>query len=540
MNLRTRSVGQFFRFQLILLAAVAAGAPSTGVLAQTYGAQQAVRRSLDNLGRPPRDTDQGRITTNRAAVSYARDVLPILQANCHGCHSPGDAGGGLEMTVFDSLLGGGESGMPAIVPGDPDSSYLIQQITPRRGQARMPKDERPLADAEIALIRRWIEQGAVNDSAPMAARDAYSNGRSASYDSAAGMIDTTYVSPTAIAVAAIRPAQLLSSPTAELLPTEVITAAGLQYLGFEPSTIDEVIVFVGQINMMGPTEYGAVIKFTGPFRAASINRGIRAHARLSEFAGKRYLQSQHPMMPSFFGPDNRTLIVAPDATLRRLVDAKEQAKTGPLLDRVRNVPAGSDLYLAVDTSSTSLRPFIEMGVAQAKAGRNVPFEAQKFLDLPKLISALELTLNISPSGPMSLVLHANDDAAAEQLETALLEATNRYQGTAPSERYYGAGNDPVAQAMAQFTERFSRPFRPQRNGASVTLFQVEAQSQAQQQLASLAVFGVGVGIQALQAAQAAAERTAATAATAETTEGGGFVEPAPSADSSVPPSSPRR
>jgi hypothetical protein len=102
---------------------------------------------------------------------------------------------------------------------------------------------------------------------------------------------------------------------------------------------------------------------------------------------------------------------------------------------------------------------------------------------------------------MSLVVHATDEAAAQQLETLIAEASNN-PAAAPGDGY--AAEDPVAQAMAQYAERFSQPFRPQRNGTSVTLFRVEAQSAAQQQLASLAVFGIGAGVQAIQAARTAA------------------------------------
>jgi mono/diheme cytochrome c family protein len=527
------------------LATVMVTAAVNDVLAQTYGAQQSVRRSLDRLGRPAPEAGQDAGAANARPVSYQRDVLPILRANCHGCHGPDKVSGGLEMTTFDSLLQGGESGSPAVVPGDPDSSYLVQMITPVDGEAAMPQNKRPLAASQIALVRRWIEQGASDDSQAGITRNPYGGeprsqpygeARSEPYGSGPtpGMIDTTYVSPTAVAVAAIRPAQLLSAPAAELLPTEVFTAAGLQYLGFEPMSVEEVVAYFGPPNIAGPTEYGVAIKFSSPFRAATINRAIRAHAQLSEFAGKRYLQSPHPALPSFFGPDNRTLVIAPDATLRRLVQSKDQPKTGPMLERLASVAAGSDLYLTVDLAS--LRPFVEMGLAPAKASGKIPPHAQKFLDLPKLISALELTFNISASGPISLVLHANDEAAAEKLETVLLETTNQGAAspnatTAPTARYgsYGTGaEDPVAQSVTQFVERFWRPFRPQRNGTSVTLLQVDAQSQAQQQLASLAVFGIGVGVQAAQAAQVA--RTAAPAADE------GFVAPAETVESAELPS----
>jgi hypothetical protein len=73
-------------------------------------------------------------------------------------------------------------------------------------------------------------------------------------------IDTTYVSPNAIAIVVLRPAQIMTAPMAELLPTEVATAAGLKYLGFDPSDVEEVSAFVDQINPAAPIEYGLVVK----------------------------------------------------------------------------------------------------------------------------------------------------------------------------------------------------------------------------------------------------------------------------------------
>src|SRR5580765_8203292 len=100
----------------------------------------------------------------QADVSYFKDVLPILRAkNCTGCHQPAKQGGDYVMTEFAALLKGGESGSAAVVPGKPEKSYLIEQITPASGKAAMPKDAPPLSDTELATIRKWIEQGAKND-----------------------------------------------------------------------------------------------------------------------------------------------------------------------------------------------------------------------------------------------------------------------------------------------------------------------------------------------------------------------------------------
>ncbi len=71
--------------------------------------------------------------------------------------------GGYLMTDAASLLAAGESGSPAIVPRDSKQSYLIHEIEVIDGKAEMPKGGKPLAAAEIELIKRWIDEGAIID-----------------------------------------------------------------------------------------------------------------------------------------------------------------------------------------------------------------------------------------------------------------------------------------------------------------------------------------------------------------------------------------
>ena len=96
-------------------------------------------------------------------VSYYKQIRPILQANCQGCHQPAKAGGAYVMTDFARMLAGGETGDPAIVAGNPDGSALITLITPVDGKAAMPKGKGPLSEADIKLLRDWISQGAQDD-----------------------------------------------------------------------------------------------------------------------------------------------------------------------------------------------------------------------------------------------------------------------------------------------------------------------------------------------------------------------------------------
>jgi len=95
-------------------------------------------------------------------VSFATDVAPILAKNCAQCHGPAPAMANLDLRSRDAALKGGQHG-PAIVPGDAAASRLYQHLT-GKAQPQMPMGWR-LTDAEIAVIKAWIDNGAEWDSA---------------------------------------------------------------------------------------------------------------------------------------------------------------------------------------------------------------------------------------------------------------------------------------------------------------------------------------------------------------------------------------
>ena len=100
-----------------------------------------------------------------APVSYYKQVRPLFQTSCFGCHQPAQAKGGLVMTSHAGLLKGGESGDPGVVPNHPEKGTLLAQITPvGKEPAEMPKEGQPLSADQIALVRRWISEGAKDDS----------------------------------------------------------------------------------------------------------------------------------------------------------------------------------------------------------------------------------------------------------------------------------------------------------------------------------------------------------------------------------------
>ena len=98
------------------------------------------------------------------AVSFHREVRPILQARCTGCHQPAKPRGDVVLVRHADLLRVTNGVEPAVQPGDPDGSLLVDVVTPHGGRApEMPEDAEPLAPEQVDLIRRWIAEGALDD-----------------------------------------------------------------------------------------------------------------------------------------------------------------------------------------------------------------------------------------------------------------------------------------------------------------------------------------------------------------------------------------
>src|SRR6187401_1455330 len=95
-----------------------------------------------------------------SAEIFSRDVRPILTAHCVECHGPTKQENGLRLDFGAAILRGGDSG-PAVVAGKPAESLFVQALLGTSDSvSRMPLKKPPLANSEVAAIRRWIESGA--------------------------------------------------------------------------------------------------------------------------------------------------------------------------------------------------------------------------------------------------------------------------------------------------------------------------------------------------------------------------------------------
>jgi len=97
------------------------------------------------------------------AVSFKRDVAPILIQQCQTCHGPDKVKGRYRVDTFERLGTAGSSGEPAVTAGSPEKSQLYSLLVAHDEDDRMPQKADPLPKVQIETIQKWIAQGAKFD-----------------------------------------------------------------------------------------------------------------------------------------------------------------------------------------------------------------------------------------------------------------------------------------------------------------------------------------------------------------------------------------
>jgi hypothetical protein len=98
--------------------------------------------------------------TDERRIDFAKDVLPILASQCFRCHGGVRELAGLNLADESRIKAPLRSGETAVVAGDPGASELLRRIVASDPDERMPPESAPLSEAEVAVIRRWIAEGA--------------------------------------------------------------------------------------------------------------------------------------------------------------------------------------------------------------------------------------------------------------------------------------------------------------------------------------------------------------------------------------------
>jgi hypothetical protein len=314
-------------------------------------------------------------------------------------------------------------------------------------------------------------------------------------------LDTSFALPNASIIVALRPAQILNCPFAQLYPTEILQAAAMKETGLDPLAAEQVLV------TFAPPGYAVVAHFAAP---AELKAGpMTTHTRTGKLDDRQYLQSvdPNPLAPSFYQPDGATLVAGPDSTIRQLAGASAAPPADSLLAKFAAASQNDDLLAMIDVAS--LRPLVNMAVMQAP----LPPELAELRNIPNLVKTIQLRVNLTQQTTSELVVTANNEADAQQLVFMFESYKQRIsaQAAAEAERAL-ASEDVIEQAQGRYMQRMIKLGDEQaqlpRVGDQIIVFRTDGSSDQNNQAVTLAVAGVLVALllPAVQAAREAARR----------------------------------
>ncbi|HLO17478.1 MAG TPA: c-type cytochrome domain-containing protein [Anaerolineales bacterium] len=133
----------------------ACGSQATGT---PVSASQPTEQVLPATSAPTTETPATQPAAQSAAISFAHDVLPIMESRCVSCHGENRIEKGLDLKTYDSLMAGSQNGL-VVSPGDAVDSKLVELIV----NQKMPKRGPKLTAPQIDLITQWVNQGALNN-----------------------------------------------------------------------------------------------------------------------------------------------------------------------------------------------------------------------------------------------------------------------------------------------------------------------------------------------------------------------------------------
>ncbi len=94
-------------------------------------------------------------STSEESVDYSTQIQPIFNSSCTNCHG---GAGGLNLSTYDNVMNGGNSG-DAVIPYDHSNSLLWQYVN----SGFMPLGNNDLTNTQVNLIAQWIDEGALSE-----------------------------------------------------------------------------------------------------------------------------------------------------------------------------------------------------------------------------------------------------------------------------------------------------------------------------------------------------------------------------------------
>ena len=133
---------------------------SVRLLAFAILASLVAASGCDDSGNQP---NPGSPNPPAGGLTYSGFVAPtFIIYGCTGCHGASGGSNGLNLTTYQGLMAGGNSGA-AVIPGNGAGSLLVRKLLGTAPGSQMPLGGTPLPSTKIDSISSWIDQGALNN-----------------------------------------------------------------------------------------------------------------------------------------------------------------------------------------------------------------------------------------------------------------------------------------------------------------------------------------------------------------------------------------
>jgi hypothetical protein len=107
---------------------------------------------------PPTEVPATQVSSQGATISFANDILPLLNNRCANCHGGNRTEEGLNLLSYATIMSESKNGA-VVTPGDADNSLLVELLVSQEMPKRGPK----LTPTQIQPIIDWINQGALDN-----------------------------------------------------------------------------------------------------------------------------------------------------------------------------------------------------------------------------------------------------------------------------------------------------------------------------------------------------------------------------------------
>ncbi|REK07469.1 MAG: DUF1559 domain-containing protein [Planctomycetota bacterium] len=223
-------------------------------------------------------------------------------------------------------------------------------------------------------------------------------------------LDLSYITADAVAAVVLHPKDILASPQLEMLPTEVIGAVGVDYLGVDLAEVDVAIGILGMAELAGGQPgLGAVLHFAKPYDSKAVQAKLGPTTVEAKVDDKTYYKPKNRGGFGYYAPDDKTLVVGTEIQLRSMVAARDV--DSQLIKLLKQVDTHRSAVAVLDVAS--VRPFINLALSQLP---QLPDPLNEFLELPQLIEWLSLSIDLREGFAIDVTLAGADAVAAEEIK----------------------------------------------------------------------------------------------------------------------------